>query len=73
MIVAFKPVNGDEDLIITTDNGIVIRLDVNAISTLRRNTQGVRLMNLKDNQFVTSVTITDKEEDKDNVGDEISE
>ena len=62
LIVAFKPVNGDEDLIITTDSGIVIRLDVNSVSTLRRNTQGVRLMNLKDNQFVTSVTITDKEE-----------
>ena len=63
LIVAFKAVNGDEDIIITTNSGIVIRLDVNNVSTLRRNTQGVRLMNLKDNQTVTSVTVADKEEE----------
>ena len=67
LIIAFKSVVGDEDLIITTNNGIVIRLDVSKISTLKRNTQGVRLMSLKDGQFVTSVTVTEKvEEDLDN-------
>ena len=65
LIVAFKPVNGNEDLIITTDSGIVIRLDVDKVSTLKRNTQGVRLMNLKDNQLVTSVTIAEKGEDNE--------
>ena len=60
LIVAFKSVKGDEDVIITTNSGIVIRLDVAKISTLKRNTQGVRLMNLKDEQTVTTVTITDK-------------
>ena len=63
LIVAFKAVNGDEDLIISTNSGIVIRLDVSKISTLRRNTQGVRLMNLKDHQIVTSVTVTEKDDD----------
>ncbi len=62
LIVAFKSVVGDEDIIITTNSGIVIRLDVNKISTLKRNTQGVRLISLKDNQIVTNVTITAKEE-----------
>ena len=62
LIIGFKSVVGDEDLIITTDSGVVIRMDVSKISTLRRNTQGVRLMHLKDNQKVTSVTITDKTE-----------
>ena len=67
LIIAFKSVVGDEDLIITTNNGIVIRLDVSKISTLKRNTQGVRLMSLKDGQFVTSVTVTEKvEEDLEN-------
>ena len=47
LIVAFKSVVGDEDIVITTDEGTVIRLDVNNVSTLRRNTQGVRLMNWK--------------------------
>ena len=70
LIVAFKSVVGDEDIIITTDEGTIIRLDVANVSTLRRNTQGVRLMNLKDKQVVTSVTVVGKEEivtDDDNV------
>ena len=70
LIVAFKSVVGDEDIIITTDEGTIIRLDVANVSTLRRNTQGVRLMNLKDNQVVTSVSVVGKEEivtDDDNV------
>ena len=65
LIVAFKSVVGDEDIVITTDEGTVIRLDVNNVSTLRRNTQGVRLMNLKDKQFVTSVTVLAKQEVED--------
>ena len=65
LIVAFKSVHGDEDIIITTDEGTIIRLDVGNISTLRRNTQGVRLMNLKNNQSVTSVTVTEKQPDDD--------
>ena len=64
LIVAFKSVIGDEDIIITTDEGTIIRLDVNKISTLRRNTQGVRLMNLRDNQMVTSVTVTEKSDEE---------
>ena len=63
LIVTFKSVVGDEDIIITTDEGTIIRLDVAKVSTLRRNTQGVRLMNLKENQIVTSVTVTEKSND----------
>ena len=70
LIVAFKSVIGDEDIIITTNSGIVIRLDVNKISTLKRNTQGVRLISLKDNQIVTNVTITAKEELEEETNEE---
>ena len=70
LIVAFKSVVGDEDIIITTNSGIVIRLDVNKISTLKRNTQGVRLISLKDNQIVTNVTITAKEELEEETNEE---
>ncbi len=76
LIVAFKSVVGDEDIIITTDEGTIIRLDVSKVSTLRRNTQGVRLMNLRENQVVTSVTVTEKSEeqvDTDQVGEIINE
>ena len=70
LIVAFKSVTGDEDIIITTNSGIVIRLDVNKISTLKRNTQGVRLISLKDNQIVTNVTITAKEECEETIDEQ---
>ena len=70
-IIAFKASNGDEDAIITTNNGIVIRLDVNKISTLKRNTQGVRLISLKENQTVTTVTLTAKEEETSESTEEI--
>ena len=71
LIVSFKSVKGDEDVIITTNNGIVIRLDVSKISTLKRNTQGIRLMNLKDGQIVTTVTITEKDDPKDSNEEEM--
>ena len=70
LIVAFKSVVGNEDIIITTNSGIVIRLDVNKISTLKRNTQGVRLISLKDNQIVTNVTVTEKEEPEEEIIEE---
>jgi len=59
-IVTFKLVKGTEDMIITTNEGVVIRLDVSKISTMGRSTQGVKLITLKDNQKVTSSTIVDK-------------
>ena len=54
-IVAFKLVTSDEDLIIITNSGMVIRIPISQISLMSRVTQGVRLISLKDNQKVTSV------------------
>ena len=62
-LVAFKTVHGDEDLIIITDSGIVIRLSVDKISTIGRVSQGVRLINLKDEQKVSTVTTIVKEKE----------
>ena len=61
-IVSFKCVYGDEDLMIITDNGIIIRLSLNQVSSTGRVAQGVKLINLKDNQKVSTITIMDKEE-----------
>ena len=61
-IVSFKIVNGDEDLMIITDSGIIIRIDVNQISTTGRVAQGVRLIRLNDNQKVSSIALLEKEE-----------
>ena len=59
-IVSFNVVSGNnKDLMIVTDEGIVIRIDVSQISTLSRVTQGVKLINLRDGQFVSTVAIID--------------
>lgn len=55
-IVSLKIIDGDEDLIIITDSGIVMRMDINQVSTLGRVTQGIRLIKLKENQKVATVT-----------------
>ena len=67
-IVSFKTVDNDKDLMIITDTGIVIRLAVDKISTMSRVTLGVRLLNLKENQYVSSISVIDKnnEEEQEN-------
>jgi DNA gyrase subunit A len=42
-LVSVKNVNDDEDLMIITDSGIIIKLPLEQVSTLKRATQGVRL------------------------------
>ena len=64
-LVTFKSVDSDKDIMIITDSGIVIRLDSNKISTMSRVTQGVRLINLKENSLVSSVALVDKENSED--------
>ena len=62
-LVSLRTVYEDEDLIIITENGMTIRMEISQISTLSRNTQGVRLINLKDGQKVSATAIIEKEED----------
>ena len=52
---------------IITDTGIIIRLSIETISTLKRATQGVRLINLKDQCKVATVAIVEKEESEESV------
>lgn len=54
-IVQIKPVNESQDLMIITNNGQVIRTKISGISLLGRNTQGVRLINLKDGESVVAI------------------
>ena len=63
-IVSFKIVHGDEDLMIMTDSGIMIRLSIGQISSMGRVAQGVRLIHLKDEQKVSTVAVIDKDEDE---------
>ena len=61
-IVSFKSVHGGEDLMIITDNGIIIRLSLDQVSKTGRVAQGVRLINLKEEQKVSTVATIIKEE-----------
>lgn len=73
-IVSFKTVDDSKDLMIITDSGIIIRLAVDKISTMSRVTQGVKLINLKEDSIVSSTSIVDREEvSEDNITDENNE
>lgn len=64
-IVAFKTVGNNVDLIIITNTGMIIRLSIDNISKMSRVTQGVRLINLKEEQSVSSVAVIEKENEED--------
>ena len=66
-IVALRTVVGNEDLMIITNSGIVIRISVEQISELSRNTQGVRLINLKNEQKVATANTVEHIEEVDDV------
>ena len=61
-IIGFKTLNGDEDLMIVTNNGIIIRMDCRQISQTGRVAQGVKLINLKEGQSVSTIAILEKED-----------
>lgn len=64
IVVGTKKVSADQELILSTDNGQVIRMRIADISVLGRNTQGVRLINLDEkDEKVTSVAVV-LDEDK---------
>ena len=64
-IVEFKLVTGEEDLMIMTDSGIIIRLSLDQVSKTGRVAQGVKLINLKDNQKVSTIAILEKVEEEE--------
>ena len=59
----------EQDLMIITDSGIIIKLPLEQVSTLKRATQGVRLINLKDEQKVSTVALTVRESDEEEVSE----
>lgn len=64
-IVGIKIVNGNEDVMLVTDTGTIIRLKVSDISILGRSTQGVTLMRTHDGKVVSIETVEPEEEGKE--------
>ena len=72
-IVAVKRVIEDSDLMLITDSGIIIRIPIDQISQLGRVTQGTRLINLKENQRVSSISLIKNEVSRETLENENNE
>jgi DNA gyrase subunit A len=72
-VVSLKSVTGEEDLMIITASGIIIRTPVEYISKQGRNTQGVRLIKLGENGEVATVAVVEKEQITEADEEEIEE
>ncbi len=68
-LVSIKDVTDSEDLMIINRSGIVIRIPVSALRVMGRATQGVRLISLKGDDEIASVTKIDHEEDEEETVD----
>lgn len=65
-LVNLKIVNENEDIMVISNNGTIIRMHVADISMIGRNTQGVRIMRLKDSEVATVAVAPREEEEVDN-------
>ncbi|MCQ2136308.1 MAG: DNA gyrase subunit A, partial [Bacteroidales bacterium] len=64
-VVALKNVTEENDLMIITKSGLTIRMAVSDIREAGRATQGVKLINIKDNDSIASVTVVPKQEEEE--------
>ena len=64
-----KSVSDNDDLLVTTKQGLVIRCHVEDISRTSRATQGVKIITLKDNHQIASVAVFDKEDEEEVEGE----
>ena len=72
-LVNLKIVNEDEDIMVISANGTIIRMHVSDISMIGRNTQGVRIMKLKDSTIATVAVAPREEEEPEETEAETSE
>lgn len=63
-LVTVRAVNGDEDAMIVTDKGIIIRIALDHVGVYGRNTQGVKLINVADDETVTKVAVVARSEEE---------
>jgi DNA gyrase subunit A len=64
-LVGIRAVKGDEDLFLITEAGTVIRISLEQVSVLGRNTQGVKVINLKKNETLSSFAVVEHGEDEE--------
>ena len=64
-VVGAKLVSDKDEVILTTKKGIIIRIKVSDVRVIGRNTIGVRLINLVDDDEITDITVVEKENDEE--------
>ena len=64
-LIAMKDVTDDDDLMIINRSGIAIRLHVDSLRVLGRNTQGVKLIDLRKNDIIAAVCVVPRQEDEE--------
>jgi len=64
-LIAIKDVTDEDDLIIINRSGILIRIGVDTLRVMGRATQGVKLINLKNNDEIAAVTKVKREDDEE--------
>ena len=69
-LVALKDVTDDDDLMIINRSGIAIRLHVDTLRILGRNTQGVKLIDLRKNDTIAAVCVVPRQDDEEEEFDE---
>ena len=72
-VVAAKVVSGDEDILMISDDGTIIRMATGDINIYSRAAQGVKVMRLSDDGHVISVAVAEKEEEDDEEPEETPE
>lgn len=72
-IASVKVVDENKELVIMTNTGITMRMSLEQINTLGRVTQGVRLINLKENQYVSTISLVEKQEELNEEQEETKE
>ncbi len=66
-LIALLAVKDEEDLMIITRSGVMIRIPIDGLRVMGRNTQGVRLITLRNNQSIAAVTNVEKEEEEEEI------
>ncbi|EAE7020806.1 DNA gyrase subunit A [Listeria monocytogenes] len=72
-LVAMKTVTGEEDLMLMTVSGVLIRFEIDTVSQTGRSAMGVKLIRLDEDEKVATVTKVPKEEDEVELEEEIDE
>lgn len=71
-LVTTRAVNGDEDIVVVTRAGVVMRTSLTQVAVSGRNTQGVKIIRIQDNEGVSSVAVLKAEEMEEENQEEVS-